>query len=70
MKVVLEDTEQALYVGKHGHWTRHVEKAIDFQDIPTAIDCALLLGLKNVRPVVKSEDSPWELRLLSLDQVL
>lgn len=63
MKVLLQCATTRNYVRSVGMWTAIPEQALEFTDLVPALDFALRHGLREVRPVIRSDSSVAEVHL-------
>ena len=57
MKIVLQNLENLEYAHTKGQWTPHVEAAINFTGVVSALDYAAKRGFLHVRVAMNFDDS-------------
>ncbi len=63
VRVLLQNAVTLSFVGIEWGWTANADEALNFGEVVRAIDYAISHGLGEVRVVIKSEDSRFDLRL-------
>ena len=63
MKVLLQNAVTLSFVGQEWGWTANADEALDFGEGVRAVDYAFSHGLWEVRVVIKSQDSRFDLPL-------
>ena len=69
VKVLLQDIETLRFVRSDLGWTANAAEAFDFGAVIHAVDYAVSHQLGAVRPVIKFQDSRYDLRLAAVHSV-